>query len=182
MLRMSLTLVRVRGHSQRLSAFAGSMESVFPSTMTPKYSMCVCSKTHFDRHRKYDSLARRSKTASTILRCRLTSFLVAIRMLSIYTNNSVGNLSVRGQNILAIALQKVAGELVSPKNITVGWNSPRGVLNAAFHWSSSRIRMFSYPHRMSNLVNSSLPWRCSRMVFIRGKGYSSLTVHELRTQ
>ena len=174
--------MRVRGQSQRLSAFAGSMERVFPSTMTPRYSICVCSKTHFDGHRKYDSLARRSNTASTISLCRSTSFLVAMRMSSMYTNSSVGNWLVRGRNIFAMALQKVAGELVSPKNITVGWNNPRGVLKAAFHWSSFQMRMFSYPQRMSNLVNSSLPCRCSRMVFISGSGYSSFTVHELRTR
>ena len=35
---------------------------------------------------------------------------------------------------------KVAGEFESPKNITVGSNSPFGVMNAAFHSSPSLIR------------------------------------------
>jgi hypothetical protein len=35
---------------------------------------------------------------------------------------------------------KVAGEFVSPKNMTRGWYSPNGVMNAAFHSSLGLIR------------------------------------------
>ena len=44
-----------------------------------------------------------------------------------------------------MARQKVVGELVSPKNITHGWYRPKGVLNVAFHRSSSLIRRLLYP-------------------------------------
>ena len=36
---------------------------------------------------------------------------------------------------------KVAGELLRPKNITVGSNSPLWVIKAAFHWSPSQMRI-----------------------------------------
>ena len=43
-------------------------------------------------------------------------------------------MSLKVESIIA---WKVAGELHSPKNITVGSKSPRFVENAAFHWSPS---------------------------------------------
>ena len=43
----------------------------------------------------------------------------------------------------------VAGELVSPKNMTVGLKSPIFVQKAAFHSSPSLIRILLYPHRTS---------------------------------
>ena len=46
----------------------------------------------------------------------------------------------------------MAGELHSPKNITVSSNSLRGVMNAAFHLSSDLIRILLYPHQISILV------------------------------
>ena len=47
--------------------------------------------------------------------------------------------------IVFIIIWKVAGELVSPKNITVGSNSPSGVRKAAFHLSPGLMRMLLYP-------------------------------------
>jgi hypothetical protein len=38
-----------------------------------------------------------------------------------------------GQKIMFIIIWKVAGELVSSKNMTVGSNSPLGMRNATFH-------------------------------------------------
>ena len=49
------------------------------------------------------------------------------------------------------------GEFVSPKNITVGSNSPSGVRNAAFHSSPSLILMLLYPQRMSTFVKRVHP-------------------------
>ncbi len=46
----------------------------------------------------------------------------------------------------------VAGELVSPKYMTIGLKGPYCVLNAAFPSSSSLIHTLLYPHLMSNLV------------------------------
>jgi hypothetical protein len=60
-------------------------------------------------------------------------------------------------NIEFIIVWKVAGELVSPKNIMVGLNNPLLVMKATFHSSPSLIRMLLYPHRMSNLVYRELP-------------------------
>ena len=56
--------------------------------------------------------------------------------------------------VLTMAQQKVAREFVSPKNITFGWNRPKGVLKATLHWSSFQMHMFSYPHQMSNFMNN----------------------------
>ncbi len=56
-----------------------------------------------------------------------------------------------------IIIWNVAGEFVSPKNITVGSNSPLGVRKAAFHSSPSLIRMLLYSHLMSTLVNRVHP-------------------------
>jgi hypothetical protein len=49
-------------------------------------------------------------------------------------------------------VRKVAGELVSLKNITVGSNSPSLVINAAFHSPPSLILTLLYLHHISNLV------------------------------
>jgi hypothetical protein len=45
-----------------------------------------------------------------------------------------------------IIVQKVAGELVSLKNITMGSNSPSFMMKAAFHSSPSLIWTLLYPH------------------------------------
>ena len=56
-----------------------------------------------------------------------------------YRNTSSGYLFRMIHSIFCMALQKVVGELVRPKYMTVGLYSLKGVLNAAFHWSSSLI-------------------------------------------
>jgi hypothetical protein len=48
--------------------------------------------------------------------------------------------------------EKVAGELLIPKNITVGSNKPLFVRNAAFYSSPSLILMLLYPQMMSSLL------------------------------
>ena len=53
----------------------------------------------------------------------------------------LGYLRWRGQSIFFMAWQKVAGELVSPKYMTVGSYSPKGVLKVAFQRSSSLMRV-----------------------------------------
>ena len=54
-------------------------------------------------------------------------------MSSMYTDSHPCATSIR--NISFIISWNVAGELVRPKNITSGSNSPSGVRNAAFHSS-----------------------------------------------
>ena len=61
--------------------------------------------------------------------------------------------SMRLWKMVFIIVWKVAGELVSPKNMTVGLYRPLLVIKAAFHWSLSLMRTLLYPHSMSNLVN-----------------------------
>src|SRR5258708_40194105 len=76
--------------------------------------------------------------------------------------------AISRRKIMFIIIWKVAGELVSPKNITVGSKSPSGVRNAAFHSSPSLIRTLLYPHRMSNLVKRVQPARRSMVWGISG--------------
>jgi hypothetical protein len=80
-------------------------------------------------------------------------------MLSIYT---VSHFSVMSSaNMKFIMVWKVAGELVSPKNITVSSNRPSLVMNAAFHSSPSLIITLLYPQRMLNLVYREHPLNLS---------------------
>jgi len=51
-------------------------------------------------------------------------------------NTEVSPFATSGWNIVFIIIWNIVGELVSPKNMTVGSNSPSGVRNAAFHSSS----------------------------------------------
>jgi hypothetical protein len=73
-------------------------------------------------------------------------------------------------NIEFIIVWKVAGELVSPKNIMVGSNSPLLVIKAAFHSSPFLIRTLLYPHRMLNLVYREHPLSQSMSSGIKGSG------------
>src|SRR5260370_25241061 len=76
-----------------------------------------------------------------------------------------------------IIIWKVAGELVSPKNMTVGSKSPSGVRNAAFGSSPGLIRMLLYPHLMSNFVKRVHPLQRSIVWGIRGETLRLLLVH-----
>ena len=57
-----------------------------------------------------------------------------------------------------------------PKNMTVGLNNPRFVLNAAFHSSPSLIRILLYPHQTLSLVKDLAPLSLSMISEIRGRG------------
>jgi hypothetical protein len=78
--------------------------------------------------------------------------------------------AISSEKIEFIIVWNVAGELVSPKNMTVGSNSPSLVIKAAFHLSPSLIRMLLYPQRMLNLVYSEQPFRRSMGSGMRGSG------------
>jgi len=75
---------------------------------------------------------------------------------------------------------KVAGELVSPKNITVGSNSPSGVRKAAFHLSPGLILMLLYPQWTLTLVNNVHP--ANRLITngMSGETFLFCLVHLLR--
>src|SRR6266576_6354844 len=98
-------------------------------------------------------------------------------MSSMYTDSPPFATSVR--KIVFIIIWNVAGELVSPKNMTVGSNSPSGVRNAAFHSSPSLMRMLLYPHRTSNFVNRVLLLRQSIVWGMRGDTLRFFLVHLL---
>jgi hypothetical protein len=71
-------------------------------------------------------------------------------MLSMYTVNHFSAMSL--VNMEFIIVWKVAGELVSLKNMMVSSNRPSLVMKAAFHSSPSLIHTLLYPHWMSNFV------------------------------
>src|SRR6266702_5989686 len=142
--------------------------------------MVLCSKTHLDALRKYDSFLHISRKACTIFLCLGGSSSVAMRTSSMYTNSSFGCASMSERRMRLMVLAKVAGAVVRPKVITLGMNSPLGVLKAALSWSSSFILMLWYPHRMSNLENTFLPLRFVMISEMRGSEYVSFTVHALR--
>src|SRR5580658_9318448 len=98
-------------------------------------------------------------------------------MSSIYTDNQPSVTSLR--KIVFIIIWNVAGELVNPKNMTVGSNSPSGVRKAAFHSSPGLIRMLLYPQRTSNLVNNVHPLSRSMVCGISGETFRFFFVHLL---
>ena len=72
--------------------------------------------------------------------------------------------------IAFIIIWKVAGELVSPKNMTVGSNSPWFVMNVALCLSPFLMQTLLYPHLMSTLVNFFAFWMHAISSEIRGNG------------
>ena len=64
----------------------------------------------------------------------------------------------------------VAGELVIPKNMTVGSYSPSGVRKAAFHSSPFLIRTLLYPCQTSSLVKYFESLSLSMILEILGIG------------
>ena len=87
-----------------------------------------------------------------------------------------------GQKIVFIIIWKVTGELVSPKNIMVGSNSPSGVRKAAFHLSPGLILMLLYPQWTLTLVNNVHPASRSITDGISGETFLFHFVHLLRGQ
>ena len=82
------------------------------------------------------------------------------------------SLSMSSRNMSFMNIWNVAGELHSPKNMTVGSKSPNGVLKAAFHWSPFLIRILLYPFRRSSLVKNFACWSLSIRSAISGSGYA----------
>src|SRR5260370_29737925 len=96
---------------------------------------------------------------------------------SMYTDSQPRAIS--RQKIMFIIIWKVAGELVSPKNMTIGSKSPSGVRNAAFHSSPSLMRTLLYSHHMSNLVKRVHPARRSIGWGMRGDTFRFFWPHLL---
>src|SRR5258708_38828084 len=75
---------------------------------------------------------------------------------------------MKSWRILFIIIWNIVGELHSPKNMTVGSNSPWLVWNTAFHSSPSLICTLLNPHQRSSTVKNS--------VLMRGGGQKFLTM------
>ena len=83
---------------------------------------------------------------------------------------------MRGQKMWSIIVWNVAGELVSPKYMTIGSQMPKHVLKAAFHWSPSHIRMLLYPHWMSKVEKIKESANADMDSLMFGRGALFLTV------
>src|SRR6266446_10541566 len=103
------------------------------------------------------------------------SLFVCTVISPIYTDSQPCATSV--WKMVFIIIWKVAGELVRPKNITVGSNNPSGVRKAAFHLSPSLIHILLYPQRTSTLVNSVHPHSWSMTWGISGETLRFFMVH-----
>jgi hypothetical protein len=141
----------VNPRKDRISlAFCGRFQSATPLTLVGSICTCPCSRTtpkysiRFLWNSHFDSLRYRSwssslcKTRSTHCSWKIGSSLVATRRSSMYTTSHPSRIS--SWKMWFIMAWKVAGELVSPKNITRGWYRPNGVMKAAFHSSPGLIR------------------------------------------
>src|SRR6266851_4208944 len=98
-------------------------------------------------------------------------------MLSMCTVSS--QLAICVWNSVFIMVWKVAGELVRPKNIMVGSNSPSLVVKAAFHSCPFFTHTVLYPHLMSNFMKRVHPLRQLICCGIKGRGYLFWMVHVL---
>ena len=74
----------------------------------------------------------------------------------------------------------MVGELVIPKNITVGSNSPLVVMKAPFHSSPSLIQTLLYPHQTSSFVKISAPCNLLSRLSTEGRGYAFLIIDSFR--
>src|SRR6267142_2989653 len=81
------------------------------------------------------------------------------------------------RKIVFIIIWNVAGELVSPKNITVGSNRPSCVRNTAFHSSPSLMQTLLYPQRISNFVKRVHPLSRSITSGMSGDTFQFFFVH-----
>jgi len=75
-------------------------------------------------------------TSSTILLCSFSFFVPTIML---FMKLATSLMLIKSQRILFIIVWNVTREFLSPKNITVGSNDSSGVMNIAFHLSSSFI-------------------------------------------
>src|SRR6266576_6965520 len=98
-------------------------------------------------------------------------------MSSMYTDSHPFATSV--WKMVFIIIWNVAEELVRPKNITIGSNSPSRVRNAPFHSSPSLMRTLLYPHRTSNLVKNEHPLNLSIVCGMSGETFRFFFVHLL---
>ena len=91
-------------------------------------------------------------TFFTTLLCPFSSFFLTIISPMKFTTSPV---LIKSYRILFIIVWNIAGEFISPKNITIGLNNSFNIVNAAFHLSLSFIYILLYPYYKSNLINTS---------------------------
>ena len=85
-------------------------------------------------------------------------------------NATIFPVLIKSLSNLFIIAWNIAGELVNPKNITIGSKDPSGVVNAAFHSSPSFILMLLYPYLRSIFVKTFFVPIFSNTSDIRGMG------------
>ena len=159
------------------ASFFGSIVIWSGLTIYPRYSISCFSKSHFSGLRNKSSFQHISKIRNVLSHsCLRVS--AKIRMLSMYARHHPSVISV--QKVLFMMRWNVAGELHSPKNITVGSYSPNGVENAAFQRCSGLIWMLLYPHLTSSLVKNLAPHSSRRRSCMLGSGNASLMVPSFR--
>src|SRR5712671_6215454 len=139
-------------HSATPLILVGSIWIVLFSNTTPKNSMRLCVNAHFSGLRYRSCFSSLSNILWTHCLWNVGSLGVAISMSSMYTVSQPSLIS--SSKMAFIIAWKVAGELVIPKNMTVGSYNPSFVMKAAFHSSPSLIRTLLYPQQTSNLVKS----------------------------
>ena len=133
------------GHSMTAVSFFGSMWRVLCPTITSRYSISSFSNSHFSGLRYRLFCLSMSSTWCVYCQCLFQCSssvspcfgFMWIVMLSMYTDSHPRATSFR--KIVFIIIWNVAGELVSPKNMTVGLNRPSGVRKATFHSSPGLI-------------------------------------------
>ena len=120
----------------------------------PGYSTSILSKKHFSSFKNNLCSLKHSNTF-LILAVWSSWLLEWIRILTMYMMSHFS--AMRSLKMWFMSAWKVVGELHRSKNITVGLNSSKGMINAAFHLSSGLMRILLYPHQMSILVKIDNP-------------------------
>src|SRR5712672_3047798 len=166
------------GHSAMPLIFVGSIWIVLFSSTTPKNLIRFCVNVHFSGLRYRSCFSSLSKILWMHFLWNTRSSGVAMSISSMYTVSQPSRIS--SSNIVFIMAWNVAGELVRPKNMTVGSYSPLLVMKAAFHSSPFLMHTLLYPQQTSNLVKSFFILTRLISCGIRGNGYRLCIVHSFR--
>src|SRR5712672_175248 len=166
------------GHSAMPLIFVGSIWIVLFSSMTPRNSIHFCVNMHFSGLRYRSCFSSLSRILWMHFLWNTGSSGVAMSISSMYTVSQPS--WILSSNIAFIMAWKVAGELVMPKNMTVGSYNPSLVMKAAFHLSPFLMCTLLYPQQTLNLVKSFFILTRLINCGIRGSGYWLHIVHSFR--
>ena len=147
------TSLNILGVSQSNTSFTFSSFIFIPSG--PITTLKNLTSLTFYLH--FSGLMYRSFSASLFTTSSTTSlcfFSSSVPTIMLFMKLATSLVLIKSLRILFIVVWIIAGEFVSLKNITVGFNNPSEVENAAFYWYPSLICILSYPpHCRSSLVN-----------------------------